>query len=110
MTVMTPTPFDAIVTLAGVQPTVSDTFQYQPGLQLYVEIGGTPTTVTVVVPGTEPFSGGPKDDLSTGSVSNTKRLINIPQLAADSTGVVTVTYSQVTAVLSQLVKRDPTNP
>jgi hypothetical protein len=107
---MTPAPFDASVVIAPTAPTVSDTFAYQPGLQLYVEVGGTATTVTVVVPGSEPFSGGPKDDLVFTSISNTKLLVNIPQVAADSTGVVTVTYSQVTAVLSRLLKRDPSNP
>jgi hypothetical protein len=105
MTLITSQPLDNLATPSFTAPSVSDTFQYAPGLIYVAKIGGTTTTSTVVVPGTEPYSGGAKDDLTSGAVSNTEKWFRISERAADpATGLVTVTHSQVTGVTAALVQ------
>lgn len=87
------------------QPTTSDTITPDSGLVLYVKIGATATTVTMVVPGTQPYSGTAIADQSTGSVTSTERVFAITRDLIDSaTGLVNVTYSQVTGVTAALLK------
>ena len=86
-------------------PTVSDTITYSEGLMLFVKIGATATTITVVVPGNQVYSGAAKTDLVATSVSNTERTFWIgPEAVDPATGLVTVTYSQVTGVTAALFK------
>ena len=86
-------------------PTTSDTITYEPGLLLYVKVGGTATTVTMVVPGNQVYTGTAITDASTGSISNADRTFFITRDLIDtSTNLITVTYSQVTAVTAALLR------
>ena len=106
MALMVPQSLASVLTPAFAAPTVSDTIAYTPGLQLHVIVGGTATTITVVVPGVEPYSGGPRDDLVAAAVTNATRYFAIEEEAVDpATGLVTVTYSQITAVTAALIRR-----
>jgi len=86
------------------QPTTSDTITPDNGLILYVKIGATATTVTVVVPGNQPYTGTAIADATTGSVTNTERQIGITRDLIGADGLVTITYSQVTNVTAALLK------
>lgn len=104
MALMTAQSVSSVLTPSFTAPTTSDTITYRDGLLLYVKIGATATTVTVVVPGNEEYTGVATPDLSSGSVTSSERVFVIPRLAADpATGFVTVTYSQVTGVTSALI-------
>lgn len=105
MALMSPQAVSSVITPSFTTPTTSDTITWQAGLLLYVKVGATATTVTVVVPGNQEYVGSALPDLSTGSITSTERVFHIPQLLADpATGLVTVTYSQVTNVTSALIK------
>jgi hypothetical protein len=105
MALMTPQAISSVITPSFTTPTTSDTITYSSGLILYVKVGGTSTTITVVVPGNQVYSGAATTDLVVTSVTNTERAFFIAQEAVDpATGLVTVTYSQVTAVTSALLK------
>jgi hypothetical protein len=104
MALLTPQPVTSVLTPSFAAPTVSDTIRWQPGLLLYVKIGATSTTVTVVVPGTQEYTGADVDDLAAAGISNTERVFAIPKLARDpATGLVTVTYSQIANVTHALL-------
>lgn len=105
MALMSPQAISSVITPSFAAPTTSDTITYQSGLILYVKVGATATTVTVVVPGNQLYSGTAKTDLVATSISNTERAFYISREAVDeSTGLVTVTYSQVTGVTAALLK------
>ncbi len=104
MALMTQQAISSVLTPSLTQPTTSDTITADSGLFLWVENGATSTTVTVVVPGNQDYSGAAKDDL-TATFSNATRVFYIPSSIADpSTNLVTVTYSDVTTVTSGLFK------
>jgi len=105
MALMSPQAISSVITPAFTTPTTSDTITYQSGLLLYVKVGATSTTITVVIPGTQPYSGVATTDLIVSSVTNTERAFAIPLDAVDqTTGLVTVTYNQVTNVTAALLK------
>jgi hypothetical protein len=105
MALMASQPVSSVITPSFAAPTTSDTIQYESGLLLYVKVGGTATTVTVVIPGNQPYSGVATTDLIASSISNTERVFNIARDAVDAaTNLVTVTYSQVTGVTAALIK------
>jgi hypothetical protein len=98
-------PVSGMVTPTFSTPTTSDTIQVESGLLLVVNIGATATTVTIVIPGNQPYSGVATTDLGTGSITSAVRYFAIPASIADpSTNLVTVTYSQVTNVTAGLFK------
>jgi hypothetical protein len=83
----------------------SDTITAGSGLVLYVKVGATTTEVTVVVPGTQSYSGVAATDLIVAGLQNEERAFYIPTTIADSsTGLVTVSYDQTTDVTSALLK------
>ena len=63
-----------------------------------VTVGGTATVVTLVVPGT--LYGVARGDVVTASLTNTTRSFGplVPDLADPTTGLITVSTSQQTAV------------
>jgi hypothetical protein len=102
---MSPQPQTGVHTPSFTAPTVSDTITWTEGLILFVKIGATATTVTVDVPGNQPYSGAAKTDLTSGAVTSGERTFYIGRDAMDpTTGLVTVTYSQVTGVTAALLK------
>lgn len=86
-------------------PTTTETIDTSSGnTLLLVTVGATATTVTLVVPGNDEY-GLARPDVTSASLSNTTRAFLIPRSAADSsTGMVTVTFSQVTAVTASIVR------
>lgn len=71
---------------------------------LYVEVGATATTITVVRPGLN-AAGDPVADFVIGPLTSTTRFIPIGAEYVDSaTGLATVQFSQVTGVLSRLLR------
>jgi len=105
MALMSPQAISSVITPSFSTPTTSDTITYTSGLVLYVKVGATSTTITVVVPGNQVYSGAATTDLIVSSVTNTERAFFIALEAVDqATGLVTVTYSQVTNVTSALLK------
>lgn len=104
MALMTPQAISSVITPSFAAPTVSDTIEYTSGLILYVKNGATSSTVTVVVPGNQVYSGTAKTDL-VATFSNGERAFFISQEAVDSaTNLVTVTYSSVATVTVALLK------
>jgi len=103
MALMTPQAISSVITPVFTQPTVSDTITADSGLILYVKVGATSTTITVVVPNYQLYVGTVTTDLVVSSVTNTERAFYLPRDIA-SAGLVTVTYSQVTNVTSALFK------
>lgn len=104
MALMTPQPISSVITPSFAAPTVSDTILADSGLILYVKNGGTSSTVTIVIPGNQPYSGAATTDL-TATFSNSERAFYIPTFVADpTTGLVTVTYSSVATVTAALLK------
>jgi hypothetical protein len=86
-------------------PTTSDTITPDTGLILYVKVGVTATTITVVVPGNQVYTGTAITDATSGSITSTERQIAITRDLVDpTTGLVTVTYNQVTNVTAALLK------
>jgi len=75
------------------------------GLALYVKVGATATTLTVAVPGVQPYTGAARDDVVLAGLQNTERVFYIPDLLTDPTSeVAAVTYSQTTDVSAALLK------
>ena len=71
---------------------------------LLVVIGGTPTTITLVRPGTDNV-GVAVPDKAIGPLSNTTRLIKVDRNYRDpATGDATVQFSQVTGVTASVVR------
>lgn len=104
MALMSPQAISSVITPSFAAPTVSDTITYTTGLILYVKNGATSATVTIVVPGNQAYSGTAKADL-TATFANAERAFYISPEAVDtSTGLVTVTYSDVTTVTAALLK------
>lgn len=105
MALMTPQVISSVITPAFTTPTVSDTIQSDEGLLLFVKIGVTATTVQIVPFGNQEYSGVARSNLTTGSITSTERIFYIPKsIANPTTGLVTVTYSQVTNVTAALFK------
>lgn len=68
--------------------------------------GGSPDTVTVVVPGTDAFAQN-KPDVAVTVTNGTEKFIYLPlqnQLADPTTGVITITHSFTTSVTAALLK------
>jgi hypothetical protein len=105
MALMTSQAITGMHTVTYSTPTTSDTITPDSGLILDVVIGATSTTVTMVVPGNQPYTGTAITDQSTGAVTNTRRHFAITRDLVDpATGLVTVTYSQTTNVTAALLK------
>jgi hypothetical protein len=86
-------------------PTVSDTFRWEEGLVYIARVGVTSTTVTLLVPGADPFTGVAEGDVIASAVTSADRVFLCPKVVRDpATGLVTVTYSQVAGVTAALVK------
>lgn len=104
MALMSAQAVSSVITPSFAAPTASDTIAYTSGLLLYVKNGATSSTVTVVVPGNQVYSGTAKTDL-VATFSNGERVFYISQEAVDtSTGLVTVTYSSQATVTVALLK------
>jgi len=84
-------------------PSSSDTANPGNNVYLHVKTGGTGTTVTIVVPGTE--YGQNRPDVSVVIGTSTDRIIGplVPDLADPSTGFVTINYSSTTTVTAALL-------
>ncbi len=98
----------ATVTGAGptlAAPTTTETVDTTGGdVGLLVTVGATATTVGIVVPGNDEY-GTARPDVTSGALTSVTRLLRIPRSAADpATGLVTVTFSQVTGVTASVVK------
>ncbi len=106
MALMTVQAVSSVVTPNFTTPTTSDTIAPDSALALYVKVGATSTTITLVVPGNQPYSGTATTDVVVSSVTNTERIffLNPAILTDPATGFITVTYSQVTNVTSALFK------
>jgi hypothetical protein len=104
MALMSVQPVSSVLNPTFSAPTTSDTIRYEDGLWLHVKNGATSSTVTVVVPGNQPYSGSAKTDL-VATFSNGDRIFYIDAEAVDNaTGLVTVTYSSVATVTAGLFK------
>ncbi len=104
MALMTPQAISSVITPSFAAPTVSDTITADSGLILYVKNGATSSTVTVVVPGNQVYSGTAAADL-VATFSNGERVFYIPPFIADpATNLITVTYSSVATVTAALLK------
>lgn len=104
MALMAVQPVTGMITPTFSTPTTSDTIQVESNLWLHVKVGGTATTITIVIPGNQNYSQVATTDLSSGAVTSADRIFQIPASIADSTNLVTVTYSQVTGVTAGLFK------
>jgi hypothetical protein len=83
----------------------SEVINRAKGQVLYVNVGGTSTTVTMQVPGQQPYTGIDRDDLVAAGISNTTKIFALPTtILVDSTDSIVVLYSQSTAVTSALVQ------
>jgi hypothetical protein len=74
------------------------------GVFLWVKVGGTATTITVLRPGTNPEGDVIADWVVATAVTNTERVIPIGARFADTDGDADVTFSQVTGVTALLVR------
>jgi hypothetical protein len=108
MALMSQQALSSILNATYSAPTTSDTVTPDSGLVLHVKVGGTATTITIVVPGNQPYTGTATGDLSSGSISNTERFFFLSPannvLPDPTTGLINVTYSQVTGVTAALLK------
>jgi hypothetical protein len=104
MALMSPQAISSVITPAFAAPTVSDTIAYTSGLILYVKNGATSSTVTVVVPGDQVYSGTAKTDLVATFASSERAFFISPEAVDPATGLVTVTYSSVATVTAALLK------
>lgn len=87
------------------QPTTSETIVPDDRCLYVIEIGATSTTVTLVVPGSA--YGTARPDITVASAAtNTKRYVNtlVSDLADPTTGLITITFSNVTNVLAGLIR------
>jgi hypothetical protein len=96
-------------TLAGTTPTyaaatVSDTFANDGRTFLHVKVGATATNVTIN--SVTPCNQGEDHDIVLSGLANTERIIGPFPTSRfnDTTGMVTVTYSQVTGVTAAVVR------
>lgn len=104
MALMSAQAISSVITPSFAAPTVSDTITPDSGLILYVKNGATSSTVTIVVPGNQVYSGTATTDL-TATFSNSERAFYIPEYLKDpTTGLISVTYSSVATVTAALLK------
>lgn len=104
MALMSQQAISSVITPSFAAPTTSDTITPDSGLILYVKNGATSSTVTVVIPGNQAYSGAATTDL-VATFSNSERAFFIPAYLADpATGLITVTYSSVATVTAALFK------
>jgi hypothetical protein len=96
----------AVTPTAFAAPTTAETITNPGrGVFLWVKIGGTATTVTLVRPGTHGVGGDAIVDWTVVSgATNTERVIPVPASFADTDGDADVTFSQVTGVTALLVR------
>ena len=93
----------AVTPTAFAAPTTSEPFAYTPGQFLWVKVGGTATTTTIARAGTYP-AGDNNATYTTGSVTSQERVIPISaDMKSPTTGLVTVAFSQITAVTALLI-------
>ena len=106
MALMSPQAISSVITPSFTTPTALDTITPDSGLILYVKIGATSTTITLVIPGNQPYSGAATTDSVVSAVTNTERVwyLNPAILTDPASGLIAVTYSQVTNVTSALLK------
>lgn len=106
MALMVPQAISSVITPSLTTPTTSDTITPDSGLFLVVTVGATSTTITVNIPGNQPYSGAATTDSVVSAVTNTTRywFLNPAILTDPATGLISVTYSQVTNVTSGLFK------
>jgi hypothetical protein len=106
MALMSPQPVSTILTPTFAAVNSSDTIDTRSGPQwLHVKVGGTATTITVTPGGNQDYSGAAKTALSSGAVTNADRIFYIPpSIGAPDTGLVTVAYSNTTAVTAGLFR------
>jgi hypothetical protein len=92
-------------TVTFAAPTTSETIVPDVDCIYVVVVGATSTTVTVVVPGTQ-YGQARADVVVLSAATNQTRYIGglVPDLADPSTGLITVTFSQVTNVTAALVR------
>jgi len=101
------TPTDGVLEPAflGVNPL--EVINPEHGLALHVRVGATATTVTVQIPGVQPYTGAARDDVTIAGLQNAERVFYISDLLTDSTSeVAAVTYSQTVDVTAALLKVD----
>lgn len=70
----------------------------------HVKVGGTATTVTVVVPGSQ--YGQARPDVAVGPLTSADRFIGplVSDLADPTTGLITINLSQTTGVTGALLR------
>ncbi|MGH9248105.1 MAG: hypothetical protein ACRD0W_01085 [Acidimicrobiales bacterium] len=87
-------------------PTTSETITPDPDAVYVVVIGATSTTVTIVVPGLTFGQANPDIPVLTAATNTTRYIggLGNPALADPATGLITVTFSQVTNVTAALVR------
>jgi hypothetical protein len=102
LSVHTATGAGSAVTLAA--PTTSQTIAYVAGQELWAIVGGTATTIGIVIPGNTAY-GSANPDISSGAISNATWRCPIPRAARDDDGNVTITFSQVTGVTAIVLSR-----
>lgn len=101
------------VPVTGVQATysavsASDTVTPESNTLIYhvKNAGGSPDTVTIVVPGTDQF-GQARPDVAVTVTNGTEKFIYLTlqqQLADPTTGVITITHSFTTSVTAALLR------
>lgn len=105
MALMAAQSVSTVLTPSFTAPTTSDTIDARTSdnLWLHVKVGGTSTTITVTPGGTQDYSGANKSGLQQATITNADRIFKIPRSIGDPvTGIVTVTYNQVTGVTAGL--------
>jgi hypothetical protein len=92
-----------ITPAAFAAPTVSEAVARPgPNKFLWVKVGGTATTITIVRPGTHP-GGDVVDDNVIGPLTSVERIIPIGAEYKGADGNATVQFSQVTGVTALLI-------
>ena len=104
MALLTPTQIGMNTTITPGAAAASNTAVPDDRTWFEVTVGGTATTVVLVVPGTA--YGVARGDVTTGSITSTTRRFGplVADLADPTTGLVEVTTSQQTAVTIALVR------
>lgn len=105
MALMTPQAISSVITPTFATPTAIDTITPDERLILYVKNGATSTTVTVIVPGNQVYTGGALPDLA-ATFSNGERAFYIPTFLADPSlgGLIAVSYTSTATVTVALLK------
>lgn len=82
----------------------SDTVEPDDRAFYHVKAGGTATTVTVVVPGSQ--YGQARPDVAVGPLTSTDRFIGplVADLADPATGLITIQHSATTSVTGAVVR------